>query len=64
MAYRETRCENCGVGFIEDPEIGCKKCGYKIIPSREGDTFDMYFCEECGITYSSGACVVHIKKKK
>ena len=56
MSYGGEVCENCGQkGFEKE----CKKCGYKIVKTVEGGTFKMYFCDECGCTYSTGSCPMH-----
>ena len=57
------KCENCGIGEIEDNDIGCNRCGYRIVKEREGNYFELFICPDCAITYSDGCCPLHGRKR-
>ncbi len=41
----------------------CAECGYRFIDvKKDTNPFKLYFCDECGVTYSDGKCTSHGSK--
>jgi NMD protein affecting ribosome stability and mRNA decay len=56
MSYNNP-CPNCGARHFSEKEP-CKKCGYKVVESKELPEITLMYCRDCGCTYSDG-CSTH-----
>jgi hypothetical protein len=52
MSYNSP-CPNCGAHHFKENEP-CKKCGYKIVESKQLSEATLMYCRGCGCTYTNG----------